>query len=164
MKNTSLILSGHPLRMKSNHDSNNLDASHRLAGVFGTAIVAGALLLAVGTVSAGDFRLNRDFNRDGNVLISDQFNNRVIETDTSGHVIWSYGLGPNDFSSNTIIGVNDAQRVGDYTLMAGTGTPPGVIPQATNGGLTIASSWLIPSAKSPGNTVSSDKAATAPTC
>jgi len=66
-------------------------------------------------------------------LIADQFNNRVIEADPAGNIVWSFGRGPNDFTANSIIGVNDAQRVGPFTLMAGTGTPPGVIPQAPNG-------------------------------
>ena len=73
------------------------------------------------------------FNHRGNILIADQFNNRVIEADTAGNIIWSFGLGPNDFSAASVIGVNDAQRVGPLTLMAGTGTPPGVIPQAPDG-------------------------------
>src|SRR5258708_30568169 len=68
-----------------------------------------------------------------NILIADQFNNRVIEADPAGNIVWQFGLGPNDFSAKSIIGVNDAQRVGRYTLMAGTATPPGVIPQAPNG-------------------------------
>ena len=86
-----------------------------------------------GSLFARDTKLNRKFNEPGNILIADQFNNRVIETDAAGNIVWSFGLGPNDFSANSIIGVNDAQRVGRFTLMAGTGTPPGVIPQATNG-------------------------------
>lgn len=73
------------------------------------------------------------FNTPGNILIADQFNNRVIEINPNGNIIWQFGLGPNDFSSRSIIGCNDAQRVGPLTLMAGTGTPPGVIPQAPNG-------------------------------
>ncbi|SPE49970.1 exported hypothetical protein [Verrucomicrobia bacterium] len=73
------------------------------------------------------------FNRPGNVTIADQFNNRVIETDPAGNIVWSFGLGPNDFTPRSIIGCNDAQRVGFYTLMAGTGTPAGVIPQAPTG-------------------------------
>jgi hypothetical protein len=79
------------------------------------------------------FRAENGFNRPGNILIADQFNNRVIEIDTSGNILWSFGLGPNDFSTRSIIGCNDAQRVGAFTLMAGTGTPAGVIPQAPNG-------------------------------
>jgi hypothetical protein len=73
------------------------------------------------------------FNRAGNILIADQFNNRVIEVDQAGHIHWSFGLGPNDFTERSIIGCNDAQRIGSYTLMAGTGTPPGVIPQSPGG-------------------------------
>lgn len=73
------------------------------------------------------------FNHPGNVLISDQFNNRVIEVTKSGKIVWSYGLGPNDFTPSSVIGVNDAQRVGSHTLMAGTGTPASVIPEAPGG-------------------------------
>jgi hypothetical protein len=145
MKNCSLELSQGGLRQNSNPDSSkpgawhpdkpttSLRALHRLAGVFGMAFAASAFLLAANTVSAQYFGLNPDFDRDGNILIADQFNNRVIEATLSGQIVWSYGLGPNDFSSNSIIGVNDAQRVGTYTLMAGTGTPPGVIPQSPAG-------------------------------
>ena len=73
------------------------------------------------------------FNHPGNVLIADQFNNRVIETDTKGNIVWQFGLGPMDFSANSILGVNDAERVGTYTLMAGTGIPAGVDPNCPNG-------------------------------
>lgn len=71
------------------------------------------------------------FNSRGNTLIADQFNNRVIEVDGVGNIVWQFGLGPADFSPASIIGVNDAQRVGDLTLMAGTGTPGGQ-PEAPN--------------------------------
>jgi plastocyanin len=78
---------------------------------------------------------NRHFNKPGNILIADQFNNRVVEITTKGEIVWSYGLGPDDFSANSVIGVNDAERVGVLTLMAGTGTPSGAIPQAPNGAM-----------------------------
>jgi hypothetical protein len=71
------------------------------------------------------------FNTRGNILIADQFNNRVIEVDRRGNIIWQFGLGPADFSPASIIGVNDAQRVGKLTLMTGTGTPGGQ-PEAPN--------------------------------
>jgi len=71
------------------------------------------------------------FNTRGNILIADQFNNRVIEVDRHGNIVWQFGLGPADFSPASVIGVNDAQRVGDLTLMAGTGTPGGQ-PEAPN--------------------------------
>ena len=74
------------------------------------------------------------FNRPGDLLIADQFNNRVIEVAPhSGRIVWSFGLGPDDVSEGSIIGVNDAQRVGAYTLMAGTGAPPGTEPKCPTG-------------------------------
>jgi hypothetical protein len=73
------------------------------------------------------------FNQQGNLLISDQFNNRVIEVDRAGVILWQWGLGPNDVSANSILGVNDAQRVGRFTLMAGTGVPPGAEPNCAGG-------------------------------
>ena len=97
------------------------------------ALTAISILALAGTASAKDMKFKHQFNEPGNILIADQFNNRVIETDTDGNIIWSFGLGPNDFSARSIIGVNDAQRVGSFTLMAGTGTPAGVIPQAPDG-------------------------------
>jgi outer membrane protein assembly factor BamB len=57
------------------------------------------------------------------LLISDQFNNRVIEIDHAGNVVWQFGVGPADLTASSIVGVNDAQRVGSLTLMAGTGVP-----------------------------------------
>jgi len=73
------------------------------------------------------------FNRPGNILISDQFNNRVIEIDKRGDIVWSFGLGPKDISAQSIIGVNDVQRVGALTLMAGTGAPAGSEPLCAAG-------------------------------
>ena len=68
--------------------------------------------------------LSREFNRHGNILVADQFNNRTIEVDRKGHIVWQFGNGPNDFSGQSIIGENDAQRVGPFTLISGTGDPP----------------------------------------
>lgn len=91
-------------------------------------------LLALGSHAlAADTTLSAEFNRPGNVLIADQFNNRVIEVEPNGSIVWSFGLGPNDFSAQSALGTNDAQRVGRLTLIAGTGIPAGVIPQAPNG-------------------------------
>jgi hypothetical protein len=95
------------------------------AGAFALAVVSSGALAASASASK--------FNRPGNILISDQFNNRVIETDKGGNIVWSFGLGPNDFSAKSIVGVNDAERVGDLTLMAGTGIPSGVDPNCPGG-------------------------------
>jgi len=67
--------------------------------------------------------LDGAFNRPGDILISDQFNNRVIEIDRTGKIVWQFGIGPADLTATSIVGVNDAQRVGSLTLMAGTGVP-----------------------------------------
>jgi hypothetical protein len=69
-----------------------------------------------------------EFNRRGNILIADQFNNRAIEINHRGDIVWQFGLGPNDDSDRSILGINDAERVGQFTLLAGTGAPPGTEP------------------------------------
>jgi hypothetical protein len=61
------------------------------------------------------------------ILISDQFNNRVIEVNPVTHkVVWTFGDGSDIPGPHSVVGVNDAQRVGSLTLIAGTGTPPGL--------------------------------------
>jgi len=95
-------------------------------------ILAAALAVFFLATSAAGQRLSpQQFNRPGNTLIADQFNNRVIEVDPEGKIVWQFGKGPADFSPASIIGTNDAQRVGPLTLMAGTGTPGGQ-PEAPN--------------------------------
>jgi outer membrane protein assembly factor BamB len=69
------------------------------------------------------------FNEPGNVLISDQFNNRVIEVDRNKNIVWTFGSGDPTLCNpgpGAIIGLNDAERLSDgLTLLAGTGIPPG---------------------------------------
>jgi hypothetical protein len=92
-------------------------------GAIGAAILFGVGVLIFGTtVRAGE---HHEFNEKGNYLIADQFNNRVIEVEPNGEIVWHFGRGPADFTEASIIGTNDAQRVGDFTLMAGTGIPAG---------------------------------------
>jgi hypothetical protein len=85
--------------------------------------LSAVLSLTTAAVRADD---EEGFNQPGNILITDQFNNRVIEISPTGKIVWHFGIGPNDLSPNSINGTNDAERVGNFTLMAGTGTPPGV--------------------------------------
>jgi hypothetical protein len=125
--------SGPAARVSINSNRPNRPKVVRLVGIVCAVLAAAGVLLQANTARAEGFRLSRDFNKAGNVLIADQFNNRVIEVDQVGTILWSFGRGPNDFSARSIIGVNDAQRVGRFTLMAGTGTPAGVIPEAPNG-------------------------------
>ena len=95
--------------------------------LFGSFVVSTLLVgsLAVTLNSVPVNGSDDEFNRPGNTLIADQFNNRVIEVDPNGEIVWQFGKGPADFTPASIIGTNDAQRVGPFTLMAGTGIPAG---------------------------------------
>jgi outer membrane protein assembly factor BamB len=74
------------------------------------------------------------FNTPGNILISDQYNNRVIEVNPDTHrVVWSFGNGSSVAGLHSVVGVNDAQRVGPFTLIAGTGVPAGAEPTCPSG-------------------------------
>jgi outer membrane protein assembly factor BamB len=88
------------------------------------------LLMVIASVSPGasaqifSFGDRFHFNRPGNILIADQFNNRVIEVEPNGKIVWQFGVGPNDLTDRSVIGVNDAERVGNLTLISGTGLAP----------------------------------------
>lgn len=77
------------------------------------------------------------FNTPGNLLLSDQFNNRVIEVDRQKHVVWQFGSGISTKCNpgpGAIIGLNDAERLSEgLTLLAGTGIPPMTVPGLPNG-------------------------------
>src|SRR5713226_1757440 len=69
------------------------------------------------------------FNTPGNILIADQFNNRVIEIDPqSGSPVWQFGDGSSIPGPHSVVGTNDAERYGELTLISGTGIPGGVTP------------------------------------
>lgn len=75
------------------------------------------------------------FNTPGNLLITDQFNNRVIEVNPmTNKIVWSFGSGNGSLCNpgpGSIIGPNDAERLANgLTLMAGTGNPAGFPPVA----------------------------------
>lgn len=88
-----------------------------------------AVALAVGGTAIGSLYANAAIAQDDNgpVLIADQFNNRVIEVDRATHrVIWHFGNGSDLPGPHSVVGVNDAERFGPFTLISGTGTPPGL--------------------------------------
>ncbi|HWT66991.1 MAG TPA: hypothetical protein VN151_12825, partial [Terracidiphilus sp.] len=65
------------------------------------------------------------FGGSAHVLIADQFNNRVIEVDPATHkVVWTFGNGSDVAGPHSVVGVNDAERFGTFTLISGTGIPP----------------------------------------
>jgi hypothetical protein len=88
--------------------------------------VLAALALAATLSPANAFAEDKDHDT-GNqhLLISDQFNNRVIEVDSKTHkVLWSFGDGSDMPGPHSVVGVNDAERFGPFTLISGTGIPP----------------------------------------
>jgi hypothetical protein len=98
--------------------------------ILAVAILASLASSSVSARAAGAAQSH--FNSKGNILIADQFNNRVIEIDPQGNIVFQFGKGPDDFSPASIIGCNDAERVGRLTLMAGTGIPPKTVPNCTD--------------------------------
>ncbi|MGA8030589.1 MAG: hypothetical protein WB992_25880 [Bryobacteraceae bacterium] len=86
-----------------------------------------ALVGAIATTAvASAFPVDEPNSNDhGNILISDQFNNRVIEVERQTHkIVWQFGNGSDQPGPNSIVGVNDAERFGEFTLISGTGIPP----------------------------------------
>ena len=55
---------------------------------------------------------DRGFNRSGDILISDQFNNRVIEIDRAGDIVWHFGNGPTDLTARMTMGQGVPQANG----------------------------------------------------
>lgn len=91
-----------------------------------------ALLVAASALAAQ--AQGNEFNTRGNILISDQYNNRVIEVNPkTHHIVWRFGNGSSVAGPHSVVGVNDSQRVGPFTLVAGTGVPAGAEPTCPNG-------------------------------
>ncbi len=91
-----------------------------------------ASLIAASALSAQ--AQGNHFNTPGNILISDQYNNRLIEVNPNNHrIVWSFGNGSSVAGPHSVVGVNDAQRIGPITLVAGTGVPAGAEPTCPNG-------------------------------
>jgi len=67
--------------------------SRLLSLCFAAVTLLAAASLTTSVAKAAPAPNLRGFNRPGNILISDQFNNRVIEVDPAGHIVWSFGWG-----------------------------------------------------------------------
>ena len=84
-----------------------------------------AALLIIGLSGTARAEAEGDPEGSAHILIADQFNNRVIEVDRLTHkIVWQFGDGSDHPGPHSVVGVNDAERVGPYTLISGTGTPP----------------------------------------
>jgi hypothetical protein len=108
------------------------------------ALVAAALTVPTVAIFAstpndqGNGGNKNHFNQPGNLLITDQFNNRVIEVNPhTKAIVWSFGSNDPSLCNpgpGAIIGPNDAERLANgLTAMAGTGIPPGASPAMPNG-------------------------------
>ena len=86
------------------------------------ALAALALVIASGAAFA---QPSTAAPEPGQILISDQFNNRVIVVNVATHqVVWTFGNGSDIPGPHSVVGVNDAERFGPFTLISGTGIPP----------------------------------------
>jgi hypothetical protein len=99
------------------------------AKIFGAAVFAAAALALCLPAFARDH-----YNKPGNIVIADQFNNRVIEVDPStNEILWTFGDGSWVAGPTSVVAPNDAERVNQFTVIAGTGAPPGGEPNCPNG-------------------------------
>jgi hypothetical protein len=58
------------------------------------------------------------------VVIADQYNNRVVEIDPAGNIVWTFGDGSQVPGPTSVVGPNDSERLPNgQTLIAGTGIP-----------------------------------------
>ena len=90
---------------------------------FGVAIL---LCLPFATIVRGQ---DDGFNQRGNIVIADQYNNRVVEINPTTHkIVWQFGDGSSAPGPHSIVGTNDAERFGSLTLISGTGIPPLPLP------------------------------------
>jgi hypothetical protein len=101
------------------------------------AVSVAAAVFGIAAAPAGAHSGGGGFNQRGNVLITDQFNNRAIEVDASKNIVWSFGSGDPTLCNpgpGAIIGTNYAERLsGGLTLLAGTGIPAGASSFMPNG-------------------------------
>jgi hypothetical protein len=96
-----------------------------LAARCGTAVLLASTLLVGLSVPLAAVAADADFNDRDNILIADQYNNRVIEIERDSHqVVWQFGNGSDKPGPNSVVGTNDAERIGTFTLISGTGIPP----------------------------------------
>lgn len=103
--------------------------------IYTIAMLAGAAYVAFPLPNAGSSPVTvlpagGAFDTPGNLLIADQYNNRVVEVNPhTNQVVWSFGSGNGSLcnpGNGSIIGPNDAERLaGGLTLIAGSGIPPG---------------------------------------
>jgi hypothetical protein len=106
----------------------------RSRGIVAILVLALATVIVAGAVSASaasqrkQLSVPKGFNKSGNILVTDQFNNRVLEINPKTQkIVWRFGAGSFVAGGKTVVAPNDAERIpGGRTLIAGTGAPAGV--------------------------------------
>src|SRR2546421_1993010 len=100
-------------------------------------LVLSGLAISLSISGSHSAHASGGFNQPGNVLITDQFNNRVIEADRNKNIVWSFGSNNPSLCNpgpGAIIGTNGAERIGDgMTVIAGTGIAAGADPLLSGG-------------------------------
>lgn len=110
-----------------------LTISGLAARVFVVCAAGAATFGILGPATAGaDDSSMAGFNRPGDIVIADQFNNRVVEINQNHQVVWHFGDGSSTAGPHSVVGTNDAERIGRFTLISGTGTPAGADPSCPN--------------------------------
>ena len=94
------------------------------------ALIFLAVLSVPAALASSGMSYHSGFNQPGNLLVTDQFNNRVVEINPfNNNIVWSFGSNNPSLCNpgpGAIIGPNDAERLSDgLTIIAGTGIPPG---------------------------------------
>jgi hypothetical protein len=70
----------------------------------------------------------------GNILVADQYNNRVIEVTRAGDIVFSFGDGSSTPGPTSVVAPNDAERLPNgRTLISGTGGPEPTCPNMDGG-------------------------------
>ena len=104
-------------------------------GAYGSPPNAAGGCLDAGAEAGGANTVKPDSGVGGNVLIADQYNNRVIEVTRQGDIVWSFGDGSSVAGPTSIVAPNDAERLPNgETLLAGTGAEEGAEPGCPSGG------------------------------
>lgn len=87
------------------------------------ALGANLFVLAAGSITPVAAQIPSRFNQPGNILIADQFNNRVIEINPlTRQIVWQFGDGSATPGPTSVGAPNDAERINSNTLICGTGT------------------------------------------
>ena len=116
--------------MESRHEKSRSLPGYGLLACLAVVVTATIVAVTVSASTAAPRKaaaVPKGFNRVGNILLTDQFNNRVLELNPkTKRIVWRFGTGSFVAGKKTVVAPNDAERIpGGRTLIAGTGAPAG---------------------------------------